>query len=364
MYTPMYPQWGGNGWYSGMGKGKGGKGWKGGHVKGGNVDGKGGPGGGQGAVAAAAGALSPGTLWHGARKAAAAKKDRDAALAESLRIAEESDQDSEIPPATFAAGARHAARLAATLGATCPEASGRLEARAQELRDKALLAQPLAAQVQSLEKSYKAKIVEFEKLCEQRGSLDARILAVESEGLKVEKLLVAAKAKLVHPPPPPLPGDVQERQARLAIGQVQELLGLLDTEQAGPLGQALAHLVTLISPVEPKQPTTGGGASGVAQSAGDGSGAAAKSMLPPARPVQVGGTSSSNSRVGRVRGRSTSPRKSGEDPDFIPVRSRSWATKRLFGKQTSKVVDLTALNLQPGGARYFSRVAGLMDLDS
>jgi uncharacterized protein involved in exopolysaccharide biosynthesis len=139
--------------------------------------------------------------------------------------------------------ARHSQRLSKDVH-FCAEAKAALETKSRELFQRALLAKPLAQQVQELQKAYDSKRDQSDSLMENMKSLKAKMAQVDQEGLELERQLADAKTRLTSGP------VVIDADATVtsggshsqALGQVEQLAGMLPPEAAQPFAVCIALL--------------------------------------------------------------------------------------------------------------------------
>ena len=273
MYTPMYGHWGGYGGGKGKGKGKsmqygkgqiaGGPPVTGAHFghfgagqsqKGdsggppGNVaGGKGGWVNGMGPFAPPNSATVPGgqaaSLWRGGRRSRQkqSKADKDAACAAELAAVdlESLASVSEVGDSGKCFGAaRHHAAEAQRLQHVCPEAAAVCFAKSQAFQQRGQDALPLSHQVATLERQYKAKVSEAERLRGQLHTLSAQLEGVVQAGLVVRGQLAEARAKVAATPPTSPPVAVVPPGAD-AFQFFLQSASLLPPDQAGLFGACL-----------------------------------------------------------------------------------------------------------------------------
>ena len=145
------------------------------------------------------------SLWRGAnrrRRQKEPKAARDAACAAELADSESLVSVSETGDSgkCFAA-ARHLTRLAEGPMRVCPEAAAQCMAKAKVHQQRGHDSLPLSQQVATLEKQYRARVAEAERLSEQLRSLQSRLETVAKEGAEVKRQLDLAKARVAAAPP-------------------------------------------------------------------------------------------------------------------------------------------------------------------
>ncbi len=136
------------------------------------------------------------SLWRGAnrrRRQKEPKAARDAACAEELAACNDSESlvsasETGDSGKCFAA-ARHLTRLAEGPMRVCPEAAAQCMAKAKVHLQRGHDLLPLSQQVATLEKQYRARVAEAERLSEQLRSLQSQLENVAKEGAEVKRQL-------------------------------------------------------------------------------------------------------------------------------------------------------------------------------
>ena len=148
------------------------------------------------------------SLWRGAnrcRRQKEPKAARDAACAAELAACNDSESlvsasETGDSGKCFAA-ARHLTRLAEGPLRVCPEAAALCTAKAKVHQQRGHDSLPLSQQVATLEKQYRARVAEAERLSEQLRSLQSQLENVAKEGAEVKRQLDLAKARVAAAPP-------------------------------------------------------------------------------------------------------------------------------------------------------------------
>ena len=186
------------------------------------------------------------SLWRGAnrrRRQKEPKAVRDAACAAELAACNDSESlvsasETGDSGKCFAA-ARHLTRLAEGPMRVCPEAAEkcREQAKVHLQRGQDLL--PLSHQVATLEKQYRARVAEAERLSEQLRSLQSRLETVAKEGAEVKRQLDLAKARVAAAPPSAPTSAIAPPDMASALQFFLQSSSLLPPDQAGFFGACL-----------------------------------------------------------------------------------------------------------------------------
>ena len=180
--------------------------------------------------------------WRGAnrrRRQKEPKAARDAACAAELADLESQVSASEAGDSgkCFAA-ARHHTRVAEGLQRECPEAAAVCMAKAKAYQQRGQDSLPLSHQVATLEKQYKLKVSEADRLKGQIQTLKTQLEGVAKEGMEVKRQLDLAKAK-VAAAPPSAPALAVTPPSSAAFQFFLQSANLLPPEQAGFFGACL-----------------------------------------------------------------------------------------------------------------------------
>ena len=183
------------------------------------------------------------SIWRGAgkqRRQREGKAAKDAACAAELAADAESEVSMAETPgsAKYFAAARHLTRVAEGQSRVCPEAAERCKAQAQQYLQRGQNLMPLSQQVATLEKQYRAKVAEAERLTGQVRSAQALLAQAVEQGAEVKRQLHLAKAKVAAAPPCTLASSVPPDMA----GAMQFFLqasSVLQPEQACMFGSFL-----------------------------------------------------------------------------------------------------------------------------
>ncbi len=183
------------------------------------------------------------SIWRGAgkqRRQREAKAAKDAACAAELAADAESEVSAAETPgsAKYFAAARHLTRVAEGQSRVCPEAAERCKAQAQQYLQRGQNLMPLSQQVATLEKQYRAKVAEAERLSGQVRSAQTLLDQAVKQGAEVKRQLHLAKAKVVAAPPSALASSAPPDMAG-AMHFFLQASSILPPEQACMFGTFL-----------------------------------------------------------------------------------------------------------------------------
>lgn len=335
------------------------------------------------------------------------KAEKDAAMAALLAKRDgESEAESEVAShATLLGAARHSQRLSKDVS-FCAEAHAALLSKSKDLFQQAMAAKPLAQQVQELQKALDAKVEQSVAHGHQIEAMQAKMKQIDREGLELEQQLNAAMTKLTAESSGPTHPKSAFSSAALshteAIGQVEQLSGMLPPEASQPFSQCLMMLrdfiqsanmqqtgaptyakaasggVPAMAPSGPEIPVVdlvnGGGVQPMAARQPQAADAQSTTTIGQQGGLfQVGGGQASGGAAGgsnallsarRGRARLREPSVDSMQEDFLPVggRSRSApAHRRILGKtsrasvekKNADAIDSAKNKFLENGSRYF-----------